>query len=58
MKRSDREAAIAAGKFIFIVDNEQNVTVDYDINSLTTLSDAKTKAFQKNRFIRLRAADG
>ncbi len=56
MKRSDREAAITAGKFIFLVDNSQNVTVDYDINSLTTLSDAKTKAFKKNRFIRLRAS--
>jgi len=56
MKRSDREAAITAGKFIFIVDNSQNVTADYDINSLTTLTDTKTKAFKKNRFIRLRAS--
>lgn len=56
MKRSDREAAITAGKFIFLVDNSQNVTADYDINSLTTLTDTKTKVFKKNRFIRLRAA--
>jgi hypothetical protein len=52
MTRSEMEAAIAAGKFIFKVDSAQNVTVVYDINCLTTTSTTKSAVFKKNRVIR------
>lgn len=52
MTRSEMEAAITAGKFIFKVDSAQNVTVVYDINSLTTTTVAKGEMFKKNRVIR------
>lgn len=53
MKKSDMEAAVTAGKFIFQVDSSQNVTAVYDINSLVTYTDSKSKKFRKNRLIRL-----
>ena len=46
------EAAVKAGKFIFKVDRSQNVTVVYDINSLTSVTVKKGKVFTKNRVIR------
>ena len=49
MTKSEMEAAIQNGKFIFKVDNAQNVTAVYDINSLTQ---GKGKQFTKNRVIR------
>lgn len=52
MTKSEMEAAITAGKFIFKVDSAQNVTAVYDINSLTTVTVAKGKQFKKNRVIR------
>ncbi|MGB8455154.1 MAG: phage tail sheath C-terminal domain-containing protein [Anaerocolumna sp.] len=52
MTKTEMEAAITAGKFIFKVDSAQNVTAVYDINSLTTVTDEKGKAFVKNRVIR------
>ena len=52
MTKSEMEAAITAGKFIFKVDTAQNVTVVYDINSLTNVTADKGKAFKKNRIIR------
>jgi hypothetical protein len=52
MTKTEMEAAITAGKFIFKVDTAQNVTAVYDINSLTTFSVEKSKKFRKNRFIR------
>ena len=52
MTKTEMEAAIKAGKFIFKVDNAQNVTSVYDINSLTTFDDEKGKTFSKNRVIR------
>lgn len=52
MTKSEMEAAITAGKFILKVDAAQNVTVVYDINSLTTTTDTKGVAFKKNRIIR------
>lgn len=52
MTKSQMEAAITAGKFIFKVDTVQNVTAVYDINSLTTTSLEKNAAFKKNRVIR------
>lgn len=52
MTKSEMEAAIAAGKFIFKVDTAQNVSAVYDINSLTTVTVDKGKVFTKNRVIR------
>lgn len=53
MTKSDMEAAITAGKFIFKVDTAQNVTAAYDINSFKTFTTQKSKAFSKNRLIRV-----
>lgn len=53
MTKSEMEEAIQAGKFIFKVDSAQNVTAVYDINSLTTITPEKGKAFTKNRVIRV-----
>lgn len=52
MTKTIMETAVSAGKFIFKVDNSQNVTVVYDINSLTTTTPEKGKMFKKNRIIR------
>ena len=53
MTKTEMETAITAGKFIFKVDNAQNVTAVYDINSLTTVTPEKGKQFTKNRVIRV-----
>jgi hypothetical protein len=52
MTKSEMEAAITAGKFIFKVDSAQNVTAVYDINSLTSTTVDKGEVFKKNRVIR------
>ena len=52
MTKTEMEAAITAGKFIFKVDAMQNVTAVYDINSLTTFTVDKGKQFCKNRVVR------
>ncbi len=52
MTKSEMEAAISAGKFIFKVDSAQNVSAVYDINSLTTYTTEKSNLFRKNRVIR------
>lgn len=52
MTKTEMEAAITAGKFIFKVDSVQNVTAVYDINSLTTTTVAKGAMFKKNRVVR------
>ncbi|MDF2608873.1 MAG: phage tail sheath protein [Lachnospiraceae bacterium] len=52
MTKSEMEAAITAGKFIFKVNSAQNVTAVYDINSLTTTTVDKGEVFRKNRVIR------
>lgn len=52
MTKTEMEAAITAGEFIFKVDSMQNVTAVYDINSLTTVTVEKGKQFTKNRVIR------
>lgn len=52
MTKTEMEAAISAGEFIFKVDTAQNVTAVYDINSLTTNSVEKGTTFRKNRVIR------
>lgn len=50
--KGEMEEAISNGEFIFKTDSAQNVTAVYDINSLTTLTEAKGKPFTKNRVIR------
>lgn len=55
MTKTQMEEAVAAGKWIFKVDSAQNVTAVYDIDSLTTYTPTKSKAYRKNRFIRLLA---
>lgn len=52
MKRSAMETASKAGKLLLKVDNAQNVTIVYDINSLVTYTVKKGKKFRKNRVIR------
>ena len=52
MTKSEMEAAVTAGKFIFKVDSAQNVTAVYDINSLVTYTADKSGTFRKNRVIR------
>lgn len=52
MTRSEMEASVKAGKLIFKTDSAQNVTVVYDINSLTTLTPERGKVFTKNRVVR------
>jgi len=52
LTKTEMEEAITAGEFIFKVDTAQNVTAVYDINSLTTITAEKNKAFTKNRVIR------
>lgn len=52
MTKTEMEEAMKAGKFIFKVDSAQNVTVVYDINSLTSTTAEKGKMFTKNRVIR------
>lgn len=52
MPRSDMETAVDSGNFIFKVDSAQNVSVVYDINSLTTTTPEKGKMMTKNRVIR------
>ncbi|WP_457945243.1 phage tail sheath subtilisin-like domain-containing protein [Caproiciproducens sp. LBM24188] len=53
MTKTQMEEAVSAGKWIFKVDSEQNVTAVYDINSLTTYTAEKSKSYRKNRFVRL-----
>jgi len=52
MTKTEMEEAIQAGEWVFKVDTAQNVTAVYDINSLTTVTVDKDKAFKKNRVIR------
>lgn len=52
MTKTEMEDAVTAGEFIFKVDSAQNVSVVYDINSLTTVTEEKGKQFSKNRVVR------
>lgn len=52
MTRTEMEAAVKSGQFIFKADTAQNVTVVYDINAMTTVSEDKGEIFKKNRVIR------
>jgi hypothetical protein len=46
-------AAINAGEFFFSVNEDREVIVEYDINSLVTFADKKDKSYRKNRIIRV-----
>lgn len=46
-------AAINAGEFFFSVNENDEVVVEYDINSLVTFKDKKDKSYRKNRVIRV-----
>lgn len=46
-------AAINAGEFFFSINENDEVVVEYDINSLTTFVDKKDKSYRKNRVIRV-----
>lgn len=50
--KTQMEEKSKAGKVIFKVDNNQRVTLVYDINSLVTFLPDKKKSFRKNRVIR------
>lgn len=50
--KEDMEAKTLEGKMVFKVDNNQRVTLVYDINSLTTFGEKKKKSLRKNRVIR------
>ena len=52
MTKTEMKKASSEGKFIFKVDTSQNVTVVYDINSLTSFTPKKSKKYRKNRIIR------
>lgn len=45
--------AIKAGKFVFTTDDEGNVIVEYDINSLVHPDDSQDDSYKKNRVIRV-----
>lgn len=49
-------AAINAGEFFFSYDEDYNVVVEYDINSLTTFTQEKTEDYRKMRIQRTLAA--
>lgn len=46
-------AAINNGEFFFSVNENEEIVVEYDINSLTTFADGKDKSYRKNRVIRV-----
>ena len=46
-------AAINAGEFFFSVNEDEEVVVEYDINSLVTFADKKDKSYRKNRVLRV-----
>lgn len=46
-------AAINAGEFFFSVNEDREIVVEYDINSLVTFEDKKDKSYRKNRIIRV-----
>lgn len=50
--KTDMEKKVEQGKIIFKVDNNQRVTLVYDINSLLTYAPSKKESFRKNRVIR------
>lgn len=53
LTKTQQEAAVNAGKFIFKSNFSQTVTCLYDINSLTTFNSERSKDFRKNRVVRV-----
>lgn len=56
MNPKSNEEAIAAineGEFFFSTNEDREVVVEYDINSLVTFADKKDKSYRKNRVIRV-----
>lgn len=49
----EAEQSIDAGEMFFSFDEEGNVIIEYDINSLTTFIDDKTEDYRKNRVLRV-----
>lgn len=49
----ESEASIDAGEMFFSFDEEGNVIIEYDINSLTTFTYEKTEDYRKNRVLRV-----
>lgn len=47
------EAAIDNGEMFFTYDEEGNVVIEYDINSLVTFTNEKTEDYRKNRVLRV-----
>ena len=45
--------AINAGEFFFSINEDEEVVVEYDINSLITFAEKKDKSYRKNRVIRV-----
>lgn len=52
MNKDEKEEAIKKGEIIFNVNSNQDVTLEYDINSLVTFGEEKSKDFRKNRVVR------
>lgn len=46
-------AAISAGEFFFSTNEDEEVVVEYDINSLIIFAEKKDKSYRKNRVIRV-----
>ncbi len=46
-------AAINDGEFFFSVNDNDEIVVEYDINTLVTFSDKKDKSYRKNKVIRV-----
>jgi len=49
----EAETAIKAGEFFFSVNEDDEVVVEYDINSLITFENKKDVSYRKNRVIRV-----
>jgi hypothetical protein len=47
------EQAILDGKMFFSFNNDNDVAIEYDINSLHTFTDKRTKDYRKNKVIRV-----
>ncbi len=47
------EQAITEGKMFFSFDNDENVAIEYDINSLHTFTDKRTEDYRKNKVVRV-----
>lgn len=53
MTHEEAVKAIKKGSFFFSTNEEGNVVVEYDINTLVTFNDGKDESYRKNRVIRV-----